>query len=134
MDNNKSYKILFVDDDIFIQEMYGIKFAQTNHDIKFAKSADEAEKILKEGFVPDVIVFDVIMPGVQGFDFIENIKEKGLIDFHPTLIALTNQNEATDYDRAKAVGVHEYLVKANHIPSEVVALIESAVEKYGNNN
>ncbi len=128
----KALKILFLDDDPFILDMYGTKFAQTNHDVRFASTADDAIKILKEGFQPDAIVFDLIMPGTQGFDFVAQIKEESLVG-GTALIALTNQNEIEDYDRAEALHVDEYIVKANHIPSEVVAIIENTVKNKQNN-
>lgn len=128
MDNEK-YKILFVDDDELVLDMYAVKFNQSNHDVRFASSADLAENILKEGFKPDALVFDVIMPGVQGFDMLEKFKKEGLIDANTVLIALTNQNEDTDYKRAESLGVHEYMVKANHVPSEVLSIIEATIKK-----
>ncbi len=128
MSDKKSYKILFLDDDPFILDMYGTKFAQTDHEIKFAASADDAKQILKDGFNPDAIVFDVIMPGTQGFDFVSDIKKEGLAG-DAALIALTNQNEVEDYDRAEDLQVDEYIVKANYIPSEVVLMIENTIKK-----
>ncbi len=131
---NKAYKILFLDDDQFIREMYSVKFSQTNHEVQFAASAEEALQILKEGFVPDALVFDVIMPGMQGFDFLEEAYKQKLIDRNKTvIIALTNQSEKSDYDRARSLLVDEYIVKANYIPSEVVSLIESVIEKFKSN-
>ncbi len=129
----KSIKILFLDDDPFILDMYGTKFAQTDHTVRFASSADTAIKILQEGFKPDAIVFDLIMPGTQGFDFIADIKEKDLAGT-AALIALTNQNEVEDYDRAEALHIDEYIVKANHIPSEVLAIIENTVKNKQSKN
>jgi len=132
-DNAKSYKILFLDDDQFILEMYSVKFANTKHEVRFASSADEAKKILEEGFEPDAIVFDLIMPGVQGFDFIADIKKDALAK-NAALVALTNQGEVEDYDRADKLHIDAYIIKANHIPTEVVALIENAIEKKKQNN
>ncbi len=128
MNNRKAYKILFLDDDQFILQMYGVKFAQTEHELKFASSADEAMKILKDGFKPDALVFDVIMPEVQGFDFVSEAKKEGLLKDVVT-IALTNQGELEDYNRAEQLHVDEYIIKANHIPSEVVAMIEYSINK-----
>ena len=129
--SDKQYKILFVDDDQFILEMYSVKFAQTKHEVRFASSAEEAISILKNGFVPDAIVFDVIMPQTQGFDMISQIKAENLAK-GAVLIALTNQSEVEDYERAENLHVHEYIIKANHIPSEVLALIEASIDKIKN--
>ena len=137
MDENKTeekkYKILFLDDDPFILDMYSTKFASTEHDVYFVPSADEAKKVLKSGFKPDAIVFDLIMPGTQGFDFVSDIKKENL-DEGAVLIALTNQNEYEDYERAENLHVDEYIVKANYIPSEVIAIIENTIKNKKNKN
>ncbi len=127
--NDRQYKILFVDDDAFVVEMYAVKFSDTKHEVRFANSADEALQVLEGGFKPDAIVFDVMMPGMLGFDFIAEVKRRGLSD-GAVLIALTNQGEMEDYNRAEDLHIDEYIIKANHIPSEVVAIIEDRISKY----
>ena len=122
------YKILFIDDDSFIQEMYSVKFGQAGFDAKFASDVDSAIKILEEGFKPDAAVFDLIMPGKSGFDFIQIGKTKKLLD-DVVLIVLSNQSEKEDFKRAEELGAHEYIIKANHIPSEVVTMIDAAIKK-----
>ncbi len=131
--SDKQYKILFIDDDQFILEMYSVKFAQTKHEVRFASSAEEAINILKDGFEPDAVVFDVIMPGTQGFDMVSQIKTENLAK-EAVFIALTNQSEPEDYKRAEDLHIDEYIIKANHIPSEVVALIEAGIDKNKSNN
>jgi len=121
-------KILFIDDDVFIQEMYSVKFSQAGFDARFASDVASAIKLLEEGFKPDVMVFDLIMPGESGFDFMQQVKQKDLIN-GASLIVLSNQSEKEDFQRAKELGAEEYIIKANHIPSEVVAIIDSVIKK-----
>ncbi len=128
----RKIKILFVDDDSFIREMYAVKFSQDDElDVEFADGAESAIKILKEGLKPDAIVFDLIMPSVDGFSMVEQIKKENLAQ-GAVFIALTNQGEKADYLRAKELGIDQYIVKANHIPSEVVALIKSTLKNKNN--
>lgn len=130
--SDKKYKVLFIDDDAFIQEMYSVKFSQAGFDAKFASDVDAAIKILEEGFKPDVAVFDLIMPGKSGFDFMREGKSKNLLD-DVVLIVLSNQSEKEDFKVAQELGASEYIIKANHIPSEVVDIILSTVKKHKNN-
>ena len=123
------HKVLFIDDDSFIQEMYSVKFAQAGLEARFASDVDSAIKILEEGFKPDAAVFDLIMPGKSGFDFIQEGKSKNLLD-GVVLIVLSNQSEKEDFKRAQELGASEYIVKANHIPSEVVGIIEASIKKH----
>jgi len=128
MTENNKPKILFIDDDAFIQEMYSVKFKQADFDARFASDVASAIKLLEEGFKPDVAVFDLIMPGESGFDFMKQVKQKNLLT-EASLIVLSNQGEKEDFQRAKELGADEYIIKANHIPSEVVSIIRSIIEK-----
>ncbi len=128
MSEESKPKILFIDDDAFIQEMYSVKFKQAGFDARFASDVASAIKLLEEGFRPDAMVFDLIMPGESGFDFMQQVKQKNLVN-GAALIVLSNQSEKEDFQRAKELGASEYIIKANHIPSEVVAIIDSVIKK-----
>ena len=121
-------KVLFVDDDELILEMYGVKFSQSNFEVRFAKDAEQAKNVLREGFKPDLIVVDIIMPGKSGLDFIQEAKEEGLLS-DAKLVVLSNQGEKEDLTRAKELGVDKYIIKANYIPSEVVAILNNLLAK-----
>ncbi len=129
--SDKSYKILFLDDDEFIRDMYSVKFAQTKHDVHFASNTEEALDMVRKNDDFDAIVFDIIMPAMNGIDFVRKLREEKLA-INSAIIALTNQEEIEDKARAKELAVSTYIIKANHIPSEVVALIEDSIEKFKN--
>jgi len=123
MDEAKGKKVLFIDDDKFLLDMYAVKFTKAGYVVKTADSAADGLKILHEGYVPDVILVDIVMPGTDGLDFVTAIKRENLV---PTakLIMLTNQGSSDDISRAKKIGVHGYIVKATTIPSEVLGYVE----------
>ena len=112
-------KILIVDDDRFLLNMYSLKFEKNGFEVKVAQSAEEAINILKEGFGPAVLLMDLIMPVMDGFEMYEKIKKDNLAS-GSIAIMLTNQGLVSDINRAKELGVHGYIVKATTIPSEVV--------------
>ena len=112
-------KILIVDDDRFLLNMYSLKFEKNGFDVKVAQSAEEAINVLKEGFGPAVLLMDLIMPVMDGFEMYEKIKKDNLAS-GSIAIMLTNQGLVSDINRAKELGVHGYIVKATTIPSEVV--------------
>ena len=68
---------------------------------------------------PDAILIDVIMPGVSGLETIELIRKEKLVP-ETKIIVLSNQGQDTDIDKARALGVAGYIVKASAIPSEVL--------------
>lgn len=118
--------ILLVDDDKFLLDMYAKKFTSSGFEVNTAESGTDAIDKIKEGLIPDVVVADVTMPGIDGFEFLEQIKEERLLPDAVTIL-LTNQSMESDVARAKEIGVHEYIVKATMIPSEVVDAVQKAV-------
>lgn len=112
-------KILLIDDDKFLLDMYTIKFKEANFDITPAFSGEEALDKLKEGLKPDLILFDLIMPGLNGIEFLEEVIKNKYAE-RAALVVLSNQGQKSDIDEAKRLGVDGYIVKANTIPSEVL--------------
>lgn len=123
MDQNETKpKILLVDDDNFLLDMYALKFKTTNFEFQTALGPEQALKILSEGFSPDFIALDIVMPVMDGFELIEKIKNENLAP-STKFIVLSNQSQETDIEKGKALGVSDYIVKANLTPSEVVSRI-----------
>jgi DNA-binding response OmpR family regulator len=116
-------KVLFVDDDRFLLDMYAIKFTKAGYEARTADSSELALKILREGFVPDILLVDIIMPGMDGLTFMEMARKESLAPA-ATLVFLTNQGEPDDVARARKLGADGYIVKATTIPSEVLAEVE----------
>lgn len=128
MTDEKKIKIMLVDDDNFLLEMYARKFDNNGYDTTVcSKSVDCIEK-LKEGFVPDILVSDLIMPEMDGVALLTKIKEEGLIP-DTKKVVLTNQGQEGDKDKFEDLGISGYIVKALNTPSEVVAKITEIYNK-----
>ncbi len=113
----KNLKILLIDDDRFILDMYILKFKKSGLEIDTASNGTTALEKIKSGIDYDIILSDIIMPGMDGLELLKTIKEQKYVP-KSVIIMLTNQ--ADDYDKAKALGVDGYIIKATNIPSEVV--------------
>jgi putative two-component system response regulator len=72
MENTKP-KVLIVDDDKFLLNMYSIKFSKNNFEVNSAVSGEEMLNKIKEGYVPDIILLDIVMPGMDGFEILDNV-------------------------------------------------------------
>ena len=120
--------ILLVDDDKFLLDMYSLKFSQAGFTVEPCFSTHEALERLRGGVRPAVILFDVTMPGEDGFALLEKIQEEKLAP-GARLIALTNQGNDADKKHAEELGVHRYCIKASMIPSEVVAMVKEEMGK-----
>jgi len=121
-------KILLVDDDAFLRDMYATKFTEHDHQVETADSPGTAITKLEQTQDFDVILLDMIMPGMTGVDLIKIIKEK-FPDMKADCIVLSNQGQNEDIDEAKAAGAIGYIIKAESIPSDVVKKVESLTKK-----
>ena len=127
------YKILFLDDDEFVSDMYSLKFTQAGHDFKAVGNAEDALEELRNGFKPDAIVTDLIMPKIDGFTFLKMLKEENLAG-DAAIIVLSNQGESEDLARAKEYGAIGHIIKANTIPTEVLSIITKLITKHKQNS
>ena len=126
MDGEKK-KILIVDDDGFLLDMYALKFSQGNFEVStFTEGAIALEK-LKAGLIPDVILMDITMPVMDGFEVLEKINEEKLSP-NSVKIILSNKSQQEDVDRANKLGVSGYIVKANSTPTEVISQVIKILE------
>ena len=117
-------KILIVDDDNFLLDMYALKFSQNNFEVYTALSGIQAIKKLQGGLNPNIILMDVIMPEMDGFEMLEKINTNQLSP-NSIKIILSNKNQQEDIDRGNALGVAGYIVKANSTPMEVINQVTS---------
>ena len=118
-DLKRDYAVLLVDDDQFLLDMYAMKFSGCGCDVTTFSDPRAALEHLRKGTSPDIILLDIMMPNVTGFDFLETLKKEGLAK-DATVIMLTNQGQQEDIEKAMGLGADGYIVKASAIPSEVL--------------
>ena len=111
-------KVLIVDDDPFILDMYVLKFKESGFQVETAQDGKSGLKKVKDTR-PDVVLLDVVMPAMDGFDVLQELK-KSLPPPLPKIILLTNLGQKEDVDRGLQLGADDYIIKADFTPSEVV--------------
>lgn len=116
--STQSRSVLLVDDDSFLLDMYALKFKECGVEVDAVSDPGVALDKLRGGANPDVVLIDIIMPTINGFDMLETIKKEGLAK-NARLIMLTNQGQQEDIDKATKLGADGYIIKASAIPSEV---------------
>lgn len=124
----KKRKILIVDDDNFLLDMYALKFSQNNFEVYTAAGGVSALEKLKGGLSPDVMLIDIIMPDVDGFEVLSEINTQKLSPECVNII-LSNKSEQRDIDEGKKLGVAGYIVKANSTPGEVIDQVVKILEE-----
>lgn len=114
-------RIMLVEDDDVLAEMYQAKFEIENHEVVVASNGQEALRLL-EDYLPELILLDILMPKLNGFHVLKEIKKKPKLRNIPVIL-LTNLGEAEvdmNQELARALGVDDYLIKSHHTPDQVV--------------
>ena len=120
-------KVLIVDDDMTLRELYEERMKQENYVIISASDGEEAlEKATKE--LPDVILLDIMMPKINGIDVMKMLREREETAGIP-IIVLTALVQEIDKIKDMMGPKDAYLVKSESLPKDVVAHVEKAISK-----
>lgn len=116
-------KILIVEDDDFLVQMYATKLEMLNFQVTTAGDGKQALKMLKKD-TPDLILLDLNLPVMDGFQVLAEVKKDPVTKRIPVLV-LTNYGQKEHVDKCLALGAADYLIKAHFVPSEVVDKIKT---------
>lgn len=120
-------KILVVEDDKFLRELISQKLLREGYDTKEAVDGKDAfEKICQEK--PDIVLLDLIMPDMNGFEVLEKIKDKPELE-KMSVIILSNLGQRDDIEKGLALGAVDFLVKAHFTPGEIIEKIKKIQNK-----
>ena len=126
-ETNTKPKILIIDDDTFLLDMYAIKFRESGFDVDVASGGEEAlAKIRERDYAVDILFLDIVMPQMDGFEILKKIKDVKLIP-NAVILALTNLGQKEDMERGRSLGVKDYIIKAHFTPTEVVGKAREAL-------
>ena len=118
-------KILIVEDDNFVAEVYSTKLLEMGHEVRIAQNGQEGISCAKED-KPDLILLDIIMPVMDGSEMIEELKKNSDWKDIPVIL-LTNVGEKDSIDKFRKTGIKDYLIKSHFTPAEVIEKIEKAL-------
>lgn len=120
--DSRKKKILFVEDDEGLANVYIMRLQSEGFDIKRVPNGEDALVTAME-YRPDLILLDVMMPKVSGFDVLDIIRNTPEIG-NVKVIMLTALSQEADKERAKKMGVDDYLVKSQVVIADVVDRIK----------
>jgi len=120
-------KVLIVEDDNFVAEVYSTKLLEMGHEVQIAQNGEEG-LVLIEKSKPDLVLLDILMPVMGGIELLEELKKKVEWKNIP-IILLTNVGEKESIQKARNFGVQDYLIKSHFTPAEVIEKIESILGK-----
>lgn len=122
-------KILIVDDDSFLLDMYALKFGQSGFEVTTALGSQSAYDQLKGGLNPEIVLTDVVMPTMSGFELLTKMRDEGLAT-NAMKIMLSNRGQQSDINQGEELGVAGYIIKANNTPSEVIEKVNDIIKKH----
>lgn len=121
-------KILIIDDDPFIVDMYTLKLKEAGFEVDFASDGRKGlEKITESASPYSIVLLDAVLPIMDGFEVLQNLERAGTA--HPPIVLLTNLGQKEDVDRGMSLGAADYMVKAHFTPSELVEKIKHVIGK-----
>ncbi len=123
-------KIFIVEDDPLMSRMYEKAFRLNGYDVELAFDGEEGLKKLQDmDEKPSVVLLDIMMPKMSGFDVLKAAKGDKNIKKVP-IIALTNLAGKDDAEKALKLGAALYLVKSQYDPREVVEKVKEVISKH----
>ena len=124
--DSKNHKILIIDDDPFILDMYVLKFKQEGFQVETASDGKSGLQKIRE-YLPEVLLLDIVMPVIDGFDILREVKKNNLLP-NSKVVLLTNLGQKEDIDRGVQLGADDYIIKAHFTPTEVVNKVKKLLE------
>lgn len=119
-------KILIIEDDKFLRELISQKLLREGYDIIEAVDGEKGiEEVKKEK--PNLILLDLILPGIDGFEILAKIKADPKISKIPIII-LSNLGQKADIQKGLEMGAVDYLIKAHFTPGEIVEKIRQVIK------
>ncbi len=115
-------KILLIEDDPMLLDMYNLKFSEAGYTVFKAESGKKGFELAKKN-QPDIILLDIILPQMDGFTVMENLKKDKDTAKIPVFF-LTNLKQDEDIKRGKKLGAVDYLVKASLTPAQILKRVE----------
>ena len=117
-------KILIVEDDKFLRELIARKLTDEGFDIVEAVDGEDGIKKIKET-KPDLVLLDLILPSIDGFEVLSRVKEDESLTSIPIII-LSNLGQKEEVEKGLDLGAADYLIKAHFTPGEIIEKIKKA--------
>ncbi len=127
-ETEKKTRILFIEDNTFVIKAYDRFFQKAGFGVDVAENAYEAKKRLDER-LPDIILMDLVMPGMNGFELLEKFQTEGITSLIPVIV-VSNLGEQSDIDRCMELGAVEHLVKANYFMKDLIKKINHHLDTF----
>ncbi len=117
-------KVLIVEDDAFLAGIYSSKFQSEGFLVDHAGDGEEALKLAQK--MPDIILLDILLPKMDGFEVLKHLKKDTKTKNIPVIL-LTNLGQKSDVEFGLKQGAVDYLIKAHFMPQETVDKVKKVL-------
>jgi DNA-binding response OmpR family regulator len=118
--------ILIIEDDKFLRDLITQKLIKEGFEVSEAVDGEEGIKKVKEE-KPDLVLLDLILPGIDGFEVLSQMKKEPTLVSIPVII-LSNLGQKDDMEKGLKMGAIDYLIKAHFTPGEIIDKIKAALK------
>jgi len=123
---DKKGKILLVEDDSMIVEMYKLRFEEEGYEVLVTEKGSEALALVEQQ-KPDIILLDIILPEIDGFAVLQTLKADSANKDIPVLL-LTNLGQESDKEKGINLGATDYFIKSKHTPTDIIQKIKEIIK------
>lgn len=120
-------KVLIVEDDALLARVLGESLSAADFEVEIVANGLEALDAAKK-FNPRYILLDLILPGLDGFGVLEQLKGDDMVRDVPVAV-LSNLNSPADIKSVKALGAEDYFIKANTEMKQIIQFVKSRIKK-----
>lgn len=125
MPKAEKIKVLIVEDDKFLADIYQTKFELEGFKVFVAGDGEQGLKLAKSK-EPAIILLDILLPKLDGFAVLQTLKQQQETKSIPVIL-LTNLGQKEDVQKGLNLGAADYLIKAHFKPSETVEKIKKVL-------
>lgn len=120
-------KILIIEDEEIMLGLLQRKLTTEGYEISVARDGEEGIRVMKE-VKPDLVLLDIIMPKMGGFEVMEEMNKDKELKKIPVIV-ISNSGQPVELDRAQNLGAKDWLIKTEFDPQEVIDKVVKQIGK-----
>jgi len=125
-DKQPKAKVLVADDELVLREFYQDLFTRQGYQVFAAANGHDALTLAFQN-LPDLILLDIMMPGIDGFEVVKQLSSNEQTKNIPVIL-LTNAGNIENMDKAKAFAVYKFFIKVNVSPEELLKTVAEGIQ------
>ena len=124
-ENRTMKKILLVEDDPLLVDVYSTRLKQSGFEVRVVESGEKALAAAEEQ-KPDLVLLDIVLPHIDGWDVLQSLRSSEKLK-DAQIVILSNLGQKEEVAKGLALGAAKYLIKAHYTPSEIVQEVISLI-------